>query len=60
MNWAASSWNAEAITKCKINRSSKEGGGLNAIFDSQAENFLSQRVQSTRSTSTELVDYFDS
>ena len=35
--------------------SSKERGrGLNAIFDSQTENFLSQRVQSTNSTETEF------
>ena len=26
------------------------GGGLNAVFDSQAENFLSQKGQSTKST----------
>ena len=33
----------------------KRGGGrLNAIFDSQAENFLSQSVQSTKSTETEF------
>ena len=30
-------------------------GGLNAFFDSQAENFLSQTVQSTKSTPTELL-----
>ena len=30
------------------------GGGLNAIFDTQTENFLSQRVQSTNSTETEF------
>ena len=34
--------------------SSKEKGGLNAIFDSQTENFLSQRVQSTNSIETEF------
>ena len=32
----------------------KKGGGLNAIFDSQTENFLSQRVQSTNSTEAEF------
>ena len=35
------------MTKKKADESSK---GLNAVFDSQAENFLSQKVQSTKST----------
>ena len=32
----------------------RAGGGLNATFDSQTENFLSQRVQSTNSIKTEF------
>ena len=32
----------------------RKGWGLNAIFDSQTEKFLSQRVQSKNSTETEL------
>ena len=35
-------------------RNGRGGGGLDAIFDSQTENFLSQRVQSTNSTDTEF------
>ena len=34
--------------------SSKGGGGVAAIFDSQTENFLSQKGQSTNSIETEF------
>ena len=36
------------------NAISSKGGGVAAIFDSQTENFLSQKGQSTKPSETEL------
>ena len=51
------SQNSEMLNTTQENVvNSKEGGGLNAIFDSQTENFLSQRVQKQIQPKLNFVD----